>query len=150
MKISHILIAGAILCAHSPLTLPGEGRQLSKKEIQKIQEMAGKICTGLMPLYGMALDAYYKGADAGQVKTRLNKRFDADEKKTVFYTQYLEKDALVPTIIEVSEAHARKIMQQYPNNPDIYKRSIEVTTQVSLPPVCRTDMEKVLRQALQE
>lgn len=115
-----------------------------------VQEISAKICDGAVPLYIIALKAYYKNNSTPEVRSIVGKQIDRDIKKKLYYTEYLKKESLIDAVISSTEPYAKNIMEKYPNNQAKYKASIDITKNITLPPVCRAEMAQVLRQILLE
>ena len=143
-KFSSVLVAIFLIFSVS-FSFAADAKKLTAKQEKKLEQKAKKICDGMMPLYGLALDSYYKKKDDNAVRIRLSNKIDLDKKIKVYYTDYLEKDPLINAVMSVSAPHAKKIMAQYPDDQGVYKQSIEVTKTMTLPPVCQRDMKEAFR-----
>lgn len=150
MKKFSSLLAVIFLLFSSSLSYAGLEKKLTPQQEADVQESSTKICEGTVPLYGIALDAYYKNNATPAVRSIVGKQIDRDTKKKLYYTEYLEKEPLIDAVIRSTEPHAKKIMEKYPNNQEKYKASIDVTKKITLPPVCRAEMAQILRQILLE
>lgn len=122
----------------------GEKKRLTAEEKKWVDESSVKICNSTVPLYGFALDSYFKNKTTSQIVAALKARYDVDEKNKIFYTNYIDRDGLIEAIVGITESHSKKIMTLYPGDKEMYKKSVDVTVKESLPPVCQRDMRDVL------
>jgi hypothetical protein len=145
MKTISAFLLCLLILGSSNLTFATEQKKLTRAQEKELEARSKKVCDGMMPLYGLALELYYKKKSDETVNSELLKKMANDEKNAVLYTKYLESKPLAKAVISVSKPHATMIMNKYPNDTDTYRKSIEVTKTVSLPPVCISDIKSILR-----
>lgn len=148
MKKFHCLFVAIFFICSTPFSFAAEGKKPSQQEENNIKKKAKKICDGMVPVYGFALDLFFKKNNAQKVRSEVIKRIELDTKKNIFYTKYLETPAVADAILSVTAPHAKMIMDKYPGDQEIYKQSIKITTDTTLPPVCQSDISDLFRKEL--